>query len=76
MAKTSKKKKFSNFIVIFTIISIVAYTAVCLAILFTGGSLEGTETLTENWYNFWTTEIFVLACIKTFKVIKKGDDNE
>lgn len=76
MAKISKKKKFSNFIVILAIVSIIAYTAVCLVILFTGGSLEGVESLTENWYDFWTTEVFALACIKTFKVIRKSDDDE
>lgn len=75
MAKISKKKKFSNFVIVVAILMIVCYTITCLLIQWQT-STEVSSVLTTAWYSFWTCEVFALAGIKITKVIKKKDEED
>lgn len=75
MAKISKKKKFSNFVIVVAILMIVCYTIACLLIQWQT-STEVSSVLTTAWYSFWTCEVFALAGIKITKVIKKKDEED
>jgi hypothetical protein len=67
-------KKTSNKVLIVAVINIVLFTGAAIILQFHNG-VELSATLIEKWYNFWTSEIFVLAGIKIVKVFKGDNDN-
>lgn len=67
------KMKFSNKIVILSIVAIVGFTiGAFLVQLKTGNELSA--TLIGAWFAFWSTEIIALTTIKNNKTKKQVDD--
>lgn len=67
-----KAKKVSNIMLVISVIAIVLYTAANFWL----GAFNGTymdPTLTTCFYTFWGSELFLLAGIKTGKIIKGTD---
>ena len=70
----SKKRKVSNVMLFVSVIAIVGYVVANYVLQYKTG-IEISPTITQYWFLFWTSEVFLLAGIKTSKVIK-GYDNE
>ena len=69
-----KKRKVSNIMLVISVIAIVGYVVADYILQYHTG-VELSPTITPYWFLFWTSEIFLLAGIRTSKVIK-GNDNE
>lgn len=67
--KEKKKKKVSNIMLCVSVIAIVGYV-VADYILQSKIGVELSPTITPYWFAFWTGEIFVLAGMKTSKILK------
>ena len=65
----SKKKKVSNIMLAVSVVCILAYTIASFAIQYFTG-MEISSTLTTCFYTYFGGELFLLAGIKTAKVIK------
>lgn len=70
-----KKRKVSNIMLAVSVTVILAYTIVCLFIQYFTG-FEVSSTLTTCLYAFFGSELFLLAGIRTSKVIKGYDSTE
>ena len=68
-----KKRKVSNIMLVVSVVCIVIYTIACLFIQYCT-SIEVSPTLTTAWYSFFGGELFLLAGIKTSKIIKGYDE--
>jgi uncharacterized protein with PQ loop repeat len=66
-----KHRKVSNIMLVISVICIIAYTIASLLLQYFT-SVEVSSTLTTCWFSFFGCELFLLAGIKTSKVIK-GD---
>ena len=67
------KMKFSNKIVILSIVAIVGFTiGAFLVQLKTGNELS--SALIGAWFAFWSTEIIALTTIKNNKTKRQSDD--
>lgn len=64
-----KRHKVSNIMLAVSIICIVGYAIASLLIQYFTG-IEVSSTLTTCWFSFFGCELFLLAGIKTSKVIK------
>ena len=75
VVRAKKKKKVSNIMLCASVVAIIGYVAVdCLLQSRIGVGFD--STITPYWFAFWTGEIFMLAGIKTTKVIKSRTDND
>lgn len=68
-----KERKVSNIMLAVSVAAIMLYTIASFVLQFYAG-LEISSTLTTLYYAFWTSEIFLLAGIRTSKVIKGHND--
>lgn len=69
-----KKKKVSNIVLVIVIIAVVVYTIANFWLAYQTGSYMD-STLTTCFYTFFGSELFLLAGIRTSKIIK-GYGNE
>lgn len=70
-----KKRKFSNIMVVVSVIAIIGYVGVDVWLQSNMG-VELSPTITPFWFGFWTSEIFALAGIKAFKVRTESYTND
>ena len=63
------KKKVSNIMLVVSCLMIILYTAANFVLQYFT-SVEVSPTLTDKWFIFWSSEIFLIAGIKISKVIK------
>ena len=68
-----KEKKVSNIMLIVSVLAIASYTIANFWIAHESGMYMD-STLTTCFYAFWGSELFLLAGIRTSKIIK-GTDN-
>jgi hypothetical protein len=68
-----KKRKVSNIMLVVSVIAIVGYVIANYVLQYKTG-IELSPTITPYWFLFWTSEVFLLAGIKTSKVIKGHDE--
>ena len=69
-----KKRKVSNILLVIVVIAITLYTIASFWITYrTGMSID--PTLTTCFYAFWGSELFLLAGIRTSKIIKGYHDD-
>ena len=69
------KKKVSNIMLVISCVMIVLYAAADFILQYYT-SVEVSPTLTDKWFFFWSSEIFLLAGIKVSKVLKGVDKEE
>lgn len=69
------KKKVSNIMLIISCVMIVFYAAADFILQYYT-SVEVSPTLTDKWFFFWSSEIFLLAGIKVSKILKGVDKKE
>ena len=67
-----KAKKVSNIMLVIAVIAIAVYTAANFWLAYASGAYMD-STLTTCFYTFWGSELFLLAGIKTGKIIKGSD---
>lgn len=72
--KEKKKKKISNIMLVVVVIAIVGYVIADYALQSQIG-VEISPTITPYWFGFWGSELFLLAGIKTTKVIKGSSES-
>ena len=71
------KKKVSNIMLVISCMMIILYTAANFVLQYYT-SVEVSPTLTDKWFFFWSSELFLIAGIKISKVFKgeKGSTEE
>ena len=72
--KKRRRKRKSDYVLVFSVLAIVGYTVAGIAVQILT-STEISPTLTTAWYSYWTVEIVALAGIKIAN-IKHGEDND
>lgn len=70
-----KKRKVSNIVLTVVVVAILAYTIASFWLTYAVGvSID--STLTTCFYTFMGSELFLLAGIRTSKVLKSNKNNE
>jgi len=72
--REKRQGKFSNIIVIISILAVTVFTVAAFVLQFRG-YMEISATLTGCWFAFWTVEIVALASIRNSKT-KHVDSKE
>ena len=70
-----KKRRFSSIMVVIIVAAISLYTIASFWLTYACG-MSIDSTLTTAFYTFFGSELFLLAGIKTSKVIKSRADND
>ena len=73
--KKKKKMKVSNIMLVVVIVAILTYTIASFWLTYVSG-VSVDSTLTTCFYTFFGSELFLLAGIKTSKVLKGIDDSQ
>ena len=73
-SKLNKKTKVSNIMLVISCAMIILYTAANFILQYYT-SVEVSPTLTDKWFFFWSSEIFLIAGIKISKVLKDNKDD-